>query len=63
MNTQILCIEDDQDIALAVSMVLRRAGFDDGKLPFGDPMLLPEDRALRGLFALFDPLLLKSIDE
>jgi DNA-binding response OmpR family regulator len=36
MNTQILCIEDDQDIALAVSMVLRRAGFDvvgaaDGK--------------------------------
>jgi DNA-binding response OmpR family regulator len=36
MNAQILCIEDDQDIALAVSMVLRRAGFDvvganDGK--------------------------------
>jgi DNA-binding response OmpR family regulator len=36
MNARVLCIEDDQDIALAVSMVLRRAGFDivgatDGK--------------------------------
>jgi DNA-binding response OmpR family regulator len=28
MSAQILCIEDDEDIALAVSMVLRRAGFD-----------------------------------
>ncbi len=36
MSAQILCIEDDKDIALAISMVLRRAGFDvveaaDGK--------------------------------
>ena len=36
MNAQVLCIEDDRDIALAVGMVLRRAGFDvvsaaDGK--------------------------------
>ena len=36
MSAQVLCIEDDQDIALAVSMVLGRAGFDvvratDGK--------------------------------
>ena len=28
MSTQVLCIEDDRDIALAISMVLRRAGFD-----------------------------------
>ena len=28
MTAQILCIEDDEDIALAISMVLRRAGFD-----------------------------------
>ena len=28
MNPQVLCIEDDQDIALAVRMVLSRAGFD-----------------------------------
>jgi DNA-binding response OmpR family regulator len=28
MNTRVLCIEDDQDIALAISMVLGRAGFD-----------------------------------
>jgi len=36
VSAQILCIEDDKDIALAISMVLRRAGFDvvdaaDGK--------------------------------
>jgi len=36
MSVQVLCIEDDQDIALAISMVLRRAGFEvvgaaDGK--------------------------------
>ena len=36
MSTQVLCIEDDQDIALAIGLVLRRAGFDvvgaaDGK--------------------------------
>jgi len=36
MTSQILCVEDDKDIALAISMVLRRAGFDivsaaDGK--------------------------------
>ena len=28
MKTQVLYIEDDQDIALAIGMVLRRAGFD-----------------------------------
>jgi DNA-binding response OmpR family regulator len=28
MSAQILCIEDDEDIALAISMVLRRAGFE-----------------------------------
>jgi DNA-binding response OmpR family regulator len=28
MKAQVLCIEDDQDIALAISMVLGRAGFD-----------------------------------
>jgi DNA-binding response OmpR family regulator len=28
MTSQVLCIEDDKDIALAISMVLRRAGFD-----------------------------------
>jgi DNA-binding response OmpR family regulator len=36
MSTQVLCIEDEEDIALAIRMVLRRAGFDvvcaaDGK--------------------------------
>jgi DNA-binding response OmpR family regulator len=36
VSAQVLCIEDDKDIALAISMVLRRAGFDvvdaaDGK--------------------------------
>jgi DNA-binding response OmpR family regulator len=28
MTTQVLCIEDDKDIALAIRSVLRRAGFD-----------------------------------
>jgi DNA-binding response OmpR family regulator len=35
MNPRILCIEDDEDIALAVRMILRRAGLDVIMAPDG----------------------------